>query len=103
MQGAIDAISRINDREVKIAGWMADPQGGDTPLNVLVFVDGGMMGAARTQGERPDVTKGLGLTFGAEKNVALEVTFACSSGQQPIVVGVGVDEDYFLLMSPRCP
>ena len=101
LKGSIDAVKRINDREVTIAGWMADPQGGDAPLDVLVFVDGAMVGAAH---ERPDVTTALGLAFGAEKNVTFQVTVACRSGGEPIVVGVGVDEDYFLLTSPsRCP
>jgi hypothetical protein len=103
MKGNIDAINRINDREVTIAGWVADLEGDDTPLNVLVFVNGAMVGAARTQGERPDVTTAHDLAFGAEKNVALQAMFACRSGDQPIVVGVGVDEDYLLLTSPRCP
>jgi len=50
------------------------------------------------------VTTALGLAFGAEKNVTFQVTVACRSGGEPIVVGVGVDEDYFLLTSPsRCP
>jgi hypothetical protein len=102
VKGSIDAIKRSND-QVTIAGWMADPQGGDTPLNVLVFVEGIMVRSERTRGERPDVTQELGLAFGAEKNVGLQVTFACQSGGQPMLVGVGVDKDYFLFSSPRCP
>jgi hypothetical protein len=103
VKGSIEAIKRINDQEVTIEGWMADLQGDDAPLKVLVFVDGVAVGTERTRGERPDVTKELGLAFGAEKNVALQVAFACHSGGQPIVVGVGVDKDYFLFSSPQCP
>jgi hypothetical protein len=104
VKGSIEAIKRVNDQEVTIEGWMADPQGGDTPLNVLVFVDGAFVGAARTHDERPDVTTELGLAFGAEKNVTFQVTIACRSGGEPIVVGVGVDADYFLFKSPsQCP
>jgi hypothetical protein len=103
LKGSIDAVKRINDREVTIAGWVADLQGDGTPLSVLAFVDGAMVGAARTDGERSDVTTAMGLAFGAEKNVSFQITFACRSGEQPIVVGVGVDADYFLLNSPQCP
>jgi hypothetical protein len=50
------------------------------------------------------VTTELGLAFGAEKNVTFQVAIACRSGGEPIVVGVGVDKDYFLFKSPsQCP
>jgi hypothetical protein len=59
LQGVVDAISRINEREVKIVGWLADPQGNSTPLDLLVLMDGPMVAAGQTKGERPDVTNAI--------------------------------------------
>ena len=103
MNGSVDGISRINDREVKISGWLADPDGDATPLSIMVFVSGPVAATTRTQGERPDVTHHMALSFGAEKNVAFEVSFGCPIGSQPVVVGLGTNKTYFPLPSPPCP
>ena len=103
MKGFIDGISRINEREVNMAGWLADPEGNSTPLNLLVFIDGPMVAAAKTKGERPDVTNAIHLGFGAEKNVAFSLNFNCRPGDQPVVVGVGERNQYFDLQSKKCP
>jgi hypothetical protein len=100
MKGAIDQIKRINERDVNMTGWLADPQGNSTPLNLLVFIDGSMVAAGRTEGERPDVTKGwIGFNFasGADKNVAFSLNFNCRTGDQPVVVGVGERNQYIPL------
>ena len=102
MNGSIDGINRINDREVKISGWLADPDGDATPLNIVVFVSGPVAATTRTKGERPDVTRLMGLSFGAEKNVTFEVSFGCPIGNQPVVVGLGTNKKYFPLVSPPC-
>jgi hypothetical protein len=47
MKGVIDLISRINEREVNMTGWLADPNGNSTPLKLLVFIDGPMVAAGR--------------------------------------------------------
>jgi hypothetical protein len=103
MAGNIDQISRINDREVKIAGWLADPEGDATPLNVLVFLSGEMKAIGRTDGERSDVTWALGLAFGAEKNVGFQMSFSCRMGDEPVVVGVGPGGQYLPLTASKCP
>jgi hypothetical protein len=103
MIGAIDVISRINEREVNIAGWLADLQGNSTPLNLLVFIDGSMVAATQTKGERPDVTDAIHLGSGAEKNVAFSLNFNCRPGDQPVVVGVGERKQYIPLQSKKCP
>jgi hypothetical protein len=103
MKGSGDSITRINDREVTIKGWLADPDGDATALNVLVFVAGKYMATTQTRGERPDVTKLLGLAFGAERNVAFEVSFACRTDDKPIIVSLGLDKQYLYLSSPQCP
>jgi hypothetical protein len=99
----IDAISRINEREVAVGGWLADPGGDATPLRLLVFVAGKLAVATETRGERPDVAKVHALTLGAEKNVSFQASFACSPGQQPLMVGLGIDKQYLRIKSPPCP
>jgi hypothetical protein len=101
--GIVDSISRINDREVTISGWLADPEGDATPLNVMVFVAGSVVATTQTKGERVDVTRAEGLSFGSEQNVAFQVRFSCPTGNQPVVVGLGVKRQYLPLKSPPCP
>jgi hypothetical protein len=57
----------------------------------------------QTRGERPDVTKAMGLAFGAERNVGFEVNFGCRTGDHPIVIGLGSDKQYLSLSSAQCP
>jgi hypothetical protein len=101
--GFVDRITRIDERDVTMAGWLADPYGDATPLIVMIFVAGEMVGTIRTQGERPDVTKNVGLGFGAENNVSFRVRFGCRTGEQPIVAGLGPKERYVAMISPSCP
>ena len=103
LRGNIDGINRINEHEVNIAGWLAYPEGNETPLHILVFIGGSMVATAQTKGERPDVTSATGLGFGAEKNVAFALQFNCGPGVQPVVVGIGEKEQYIPLQSKKCP
>ena len=89
--------------EVNIAGWLADPEGNETPLHILVFIGGSMVATGQTKGERPDVMHAIGLGFGAEKNVAFALQFNCGPGVQPVVVGIGEKEQYIPLQSRKCP
>jgi hypothetical protein len=102
MKGNVDVMTRVNDREVTIQGWLADPVG-DAASMAIIFVGGKHVASARTQDERPDVTKALGLAFGAEKNVAFTVTFECPAGARPFIVGLGSDNQYVAVSSPPCP
>jgi hypothetical protein len=103
MLGHTDAVDRVNEREVVIGGWLADPEGDATPIQLVVFVAGAVAARTQTQGERPDVTRGFHLYFGSEKNVAFQATFACRSGEQPVAVAVGSGGQYLSLETPRCP
>jgi hypothetical protein len=103
LRGHVDTFTRANDREVKIAGWLADRGGDETGITVLIFVEGRNVAMTQTRGERPDVTKALGLVLGAERNVAFEATFDCQSGDQPMIVALGMNSQYAQLPSPRCP
>ena len=104
MKGHIDTINRLNDRDIVISGWLADPEYGDgTPLRIIAFVRGPVAGDTETKGDRPDVTHALGLEFGSEKNVAFQLSFACPSADQPIVVGLGPRRQYLPLPIGPCP
>jgi hypothetical protein len=103
MAANIDAMRRINDREVAAHGWLADPGGDATPLKLLVFVAGKLAVATETQGERPDVAREHALTQGAEKNVSFQANFDCAPGQQPVIIGLGLGKSYVRLNSPPCP
>jgi hypothetical protein len=103
MAGMIETISRTNEREVTIGGWLADPEGDASPQQLVVFVSGAVAGKGETKGERSDVTSAKGLAFGTEKNVAFTLNFACQTGNQPVVVALGSRNQYFPLGSPPCP
>jgi hypothetical protein len=99
----VDGFSRVNERDVAISGWLADPEGDETPIKIMVFVAGSVAATTQTNGERADVTRERGLAFGTEKNVTFGVNFACSAGQQPVAVGLGIKRKCFPLELPRCP
>jgi hypothetical protein len=103
MIGTADGYSRVNERDVMISGWLADPEGDGNPLKVMVFVAGAVAATTETNGERPELARVKGLAFGTEKNVVFAVNFACRSGQQPVVVGLGLKRQYFPLPTPPCP
>jgi hypothetical protein len=103
MKGKVETVSRLNDPEVKIKGWVADPDGDATPLTVLVFLGGRTAASVQTRGERSDVTQLHSLAFGAEKNVGFEAIFACPTGDHAVIVGLGQDKQYLYLSSPECP
>jgi len=103
LSGSVDAIRRIDERDVVLAGWAADREGDSTPLEVLIFVAGQLVATTHTAGERPDVTAALHLGFGAQKNVILSANFTCRRGDQPVVVVLGKEKRYMHLQSDRCP
>jgi hypothetical protein len=103
MSGSIDALTRLNERDVAIAGWLADLNGDATPLELVIFVSGSVAAKIQTKGERPDVTRALNLAFGAEKNVSFQGTFQCPAGGEPVVVGLGARQQYFPLPAKPCP
>jgi hypothetical protein len=103
MRANIDGITRVSESDVSIKGWLADVEGDATPLVVLVYVGGKLATRVQTHGERPDVTRALGLAFGTEKNVGFQASFGCRPGEQPIVIGLGADRRYIRIAAPRCP
>ena len=106
--GRVEQLSRVDASHVTMSGWFADRYGDATPLTVMVFVAGPMAGMTRTEGERPEVARMVGLGFGAEKDIGFRLSFPCQAGEQPIVVGLGPKEEYVLLflaysVPPQCP
>jgi hypothetical protein len=101
LSGHVDAIRRIDEQKVDLAGWATDREG--TALEVLVFVTGHLVTMTHTAGERADVTADLRLGFGAQTNVALSANFTCRRGDQPVVVVLGNQKEYMHLQSAPCP
>jgi hypothetical protein len=100
LSGHVDAIRRVDEQQVDLAGWAADREG--TALEVLIFVAGHLVATTHTAGERPDVTSVLHLGFGAQTNVALAANFTCRRGDQPVVVIVK-EKQYLQLQTNPCP
>jgi hypothetical protein len=103
IRGQVDTFSRISEREVTMAGWVADPEGDATPNELLVFVGGVLAARTKTNGERPDVQQSLNLYFGSEKNLGFQVTLACAHGEQPVLVALGKSGRYSGVVTPPCP
>jgi hypothetical protein len=103
LKGAIDAMDRIDERTVRMGGWLADVQGDGTPLDVLVFSRGKVVGWALTKGARDDVARAANLSGEAAQNVVVSLDFACERSDAPVVVGVGRGRDYLALPVQRCP
>jgi hypothetical protein len=101
MKGGVDEFSRVNEREVKVGGWVADPSGDSTPSKMFVFLNGSMVASGQTSGERPDVMKALHLSHG--ENLAFSLAFNCRPGNKPVILGVGGRKQYVLLQTKTCP
>ena len=103
LMGVIDVVTRVDDRQVAIIGWLADKEGDAAPRDLVVFLGGRAVATGQTSGERPDVTQAIGLKGGTEKHVGFRVLFACRTGEQPVVVGLSAPKYYLPLRAPSCP
>jgi hypothetical protein len=103
IRGALDEITRINEREVAIKGWLVDPSGAGDPLTAIVFAGGHRRTAVETKGERADVAQKLRLVPGAEKNVGFHMTAVCRKDEPMVIVGIGREKQYLYLTTTRCP
>ena len=101
MKGNVDWFSRINEREVKVDGWVADPLGNSTPSKLFVFLNGSMVASGQTSGERPDLKRALHLNH--DENLVFSLAFNCRAGDKPVVLGVGGRKQYILLPTKTCP
>lgn len=103
IRGNVDVLQRVNDREVLAEGWLADTEGYGEPLKLYVFASGAMVARAETRGERPDVSKALGLFMGAEKNTKFQVNLECRAGDQLVIFALATRSQYLPLPSATCP
>ena len=102
LTGFVDSVERLNKDTVSAKGWLADRAGDGEPLYLLAFAGGKFVASARTHGQRPDVTKALGLTAKAAQNLEYILTFRCEPGSLPILVGLSADQ-YTQLKVKTCP
>lgn len=102
LTGYVDSLERQDRDTVSVKGWLADRAGDGAPLYVLAFAGGKFAASVRTHGQRPDVTKALGLSGKAAQNIAYAMTFRCELGSLPILVGLSGDRYTQLTVKP-CP
>jgi hypothetical protein len=101
MKESVNGFSRINEREVKVGGWVVDPLGDFTPSKVLVFLNGSLVASGQTSGEHPELMNALHLSH--SENLVFSLDFDCRSGDKPVVLGVGGRKQYILLQTKDCP
>ena len=104
ISGRSEEIKRINERDVMMRGWAADPESDErSSVEVVVFVSGMFAARTQTKGERADITEERGLLMGSGKNVLFETSFACRTDEQPLIVAIGITGRYAIFPTPRCP
>lgn len=101
MRWSVNEFSRVNEREVKVGGWVVDPRGDSTPSKMFVFLNGSLVASGQTSGERPDLMRALNLRH--DENLAFSLAFNCRPGDKPVVLGVGAGKQYVLLQTKTCP
>ncbi len=103
VKGFVDALVRLNDRQVKISGWVADTKGQGAPITVLVFADGQNVLETETKGVRADVEAALKLRSRVGPNIVLDAIFSCRPGQTLLGVAVTDSRLYASLDHPAGP
>ncbi len=104
VRGAIDEIKRLDNDRVTVRGWAAETSNANTPLTVMMFVDGRHRLTLETSGAHPNSIQALGLVdVASATNVSVEGTLMCSRGQKLIVVAL-TDSNTYGYIGPRfCP
>jgi hypothetical protein len=104
VKGSIDAIARQDERRVSITGWAGEVGHGETPLHVLVFVDGANRLTMRTAGKHADVAGAFGVAEAATaQNVSFRGSVACARGQKLLIVAVADSGNYGYFNPRSCP
>ena len=101
MKWSVDEFRRVNERQVKVGGWVADPLGDSTPSKMFVFLNGSLVASGQTSGERPDLMRALHLNH--DENLGFSLAIDCRPGDKPVVLGVGARKQYVLLQTETCP
>jgi len=102
VRGNIDAINRLPDGQVRIVGWAVNLSGDGTPLTLIAFTGGRGTLLGKTDGPREDVTKALGLSAKAAKNVQIAGLVQCERGEVIVVVAIDKDSVYAPIKFDRC-
>jgi hypothetical protein len=79
LKGFVDAVTRLDNTQVKIQGWAADLLGKE-PILVLVFANGEIVLKTQTKGPRLDVADAFNLSKDAATNAAFEGLLSCNPG-----------------------
>ena len=107
VKGNIDALSRTEANQVRIAGWAVETLAAITargaPITIMAFGGGRRIFSVETKGERPDVTSALNLSEETAKNVAFPGQLQCSPGEKLLIVGATLSGAYALLDTKTCP
>ena len=103
VRGNIDAINRLPDGQVRIVGWAVNLSGDGTPLTLIAFTGGRGTLLGKTDGPREDVTKALGLSAKAAKNVQIAGLVQCERGEVVVVVAIDKDSVYAPIKFDACP
>jgi hypothetical protein len=103
VKGEIESIRRFDNERVTIKGWAVDKTGSSTQLTVIAFAGGTHVLTTVTNGPRKDIAQMFALSDAGARNVSFEASFACSPGQNLLVVAVSYDHTYSQFRSLSCP
>jgi hypothetical protein len=103
VKGEIDWIRRIDNERVAIKGWAVDKTGSSSRLTIIAFAGGTHVLTTETSGARNDIARMFALSDARARNVSFEANFACSPGQNLLVVAVSFDSTYSQFRSLSCP
>jgi hypothetical protein len=105
LKGAVDQLTRLNEKQIRITGWSADSNGNGTPITVIVFTDGNLALQTSTNGPRPDVTTHFKLSNEAALNIGFGGVLDCRASRPLFLIAV-TDNRYSKLSSQSpllCP
>lgn len=103
LKGAIDSVRRVDNERVTMKGWAVDKTGSSPRLTIVAFAGGTHVMTTVTDGARKDIAQMFALSDAGARNVSFEASFACSPGQNLLVVAVSFDGTYSQFRSLACP
>ena len=103
VKGAIKWIRRSDNERVTIKGWAMDKTGSSPQLTIVAFAGGTHVSTTVTDGPRKEIAQMFALSDAGSRNVSFETSFACSPGQNLVVVAVSSDRTYSQFRSLSCP
>lgn len=102
IRGFVDRM-RVDEAGLAISGWAVDPANYAEPVSVLAYAGDALIGAAGSQGKRPD----LKIEADPDAAYSIAVGDACPKGTPLNVIGVTSDGRYaplkFFKLEAVCP